>query len=351
MTAAAEPLRRAPATLARIEDEVLDAYVAAHPEATGYQLSAWRRVIEGAFGHETAALAAVRDGAVAGVLPLVFFDSRVFGRSVVSMPFLNYGGVVADDEEAASLLLDGAIDEAKRRRARHLELRHTARRFPALQPRTHKVAMRLPLPASADALWQGLDRKLRNQARKADKCGLAVVSGGEELADEFYDVFARNMRDLGTPVYDFAFFLYVLRAFPDAARVFLVRHGTQPVAASITVRFRDMVEVPWASSLREFNHLCANVRLYWEMLTDSVARGAATFDFGRSTPEEGTYRFKAQWGAQPLPLVWEYWLAGGGALPDLSPKNPKFSRAIGIWQRLPVSLTRLIGPPIVRHIP
>jgi hypothetical protein len=111
------------------------------------------------------------------------------------------------------------------------------------------------------------------------------------------------------------------------------------------------VEVPWASSLREFNHLCANVRLYWAMLTDAIGRGASTFDFGRSTPDEGTYRFKAQWGAEPVPLVWEYWMAGGRPLPDMSPKNPKFSRAIGIWQQLPVSLTRLIGPPIVRHIP
>lgn len=350
MSAVVEAPGRPEVTFAAGE-AALDAYVARHPESTGYQLSAWRRVIVRAFDHETAAIAAVRGGAVVGVLPLVFFDSRIFGRFVVSMPFLNYGGIVADDEGTGAALLEAAIDETRRRRAQHLELRHTVRRFASLHPRTHKVAMRLPLAATADAQWNGLDRKLRNQVRKADKCGLEVAVGGDDLLDEFYDVFARNMRDLGTPVYDFAFFLQVVREFPDSARVFVVRHRGQPIAGSITYRFRDVVEVPWASSLREFNHLCANVRLYWEMLTHSISRGARTFDFGRSTPDEGTYRFKAQWGAEPVPLVWEYWLPDGRSLPDLSPKNPKYARAIAAWQQLPVGLTRLIGPPLVRNIP
>ena len=168
---------------------------------------------------------------------------------------------------------------------------------------------------------------------------------------EFYQVFAHNMRDLGTPVYSKRFFEEVLRAFPDRARIVCVRYEGRTVAASVVFRHRATMEVPWASSLREFNHLSPNVRLYWEMLQLAIEEGCRTFDFGRSTPNEGTYNFKKQWGAEPVPLVWEYWTAPGAAVPDLSPKNAKYGAAISVWRKLPVGLTRLIGPPIVRNIP
>jgi hypothetical protein len=75
------------------------------------------------------------------------------------------------------------------------------------------------------------------------------------------------------------------------------------------------------------------------------------FDFGRSTPGEGTFKFKEQWGAEPVPLHWEYWLASGDDLPDQSPKNPKFRLAIESWKHLPLWLANAAGPRIVRGIP
>jgi FemAB-related protein (PEP-CTERM system-associated) len=249
------------------------------------------------------------------------------------------------------MLVAAAIEEARRAGARSVELRHTTRQCPGWHAKEHKVAMRLPLRVTADEQWTVLDRKVRNQVRKAEKSGLTSRQGGPELLDAFYDIFARNMRDLGTPVYSRRFFEEVLRAFPEASRVFTVWKDDQPAAASIVYRWRGTMEVPWASSLREFNPLCANIALYWDMLRDAIAQGCTVFDFGRSTPNEGTYNFKKQWGAEPVPLVWEYWVAEGGAVPDLSPKNAKYRAAISLWQKLPVGLTRVIGPPIVRNIP
>ena len=114
---------------------------------------------------------------------------------------------------------------------------------------------------------------------------------------------------------------------------------------------KGAVEVPWASALRSANPLCANVFLYWQMLKFCVERGLKTFDFGRSTPNEGTFHFKKQWGAEPRELVWEYWTAAGRRVPNLSPKNPKFDLAIRAWQRLPLPLASALGPHIVRNIP
>lgn len=331
--------------------EVLDRYVAAHPRATGYHLSGWTRVIERAFGHQTRTLVAESADGIVGLLPLVFFRSRLFGHFAVSMPFVNYGGVVADTPEAERALLDRAIAETRAAGGTHLELRHTAQAYQDLTPKRHKVAMRLGLAHSAERQWELLDRKVRNQIRKGEKSNLTVDQGGVELLAPFYEVFAHNMRDLGTPVYAPSFFREVLTTFPESTRVFVVRHNNAPVAASIVYWHGPLIEVPWASALRESNPLCANMLLYWHMLKFSIEGGFAAFDFGRSTPNEGTFHFKRQWGAEPHELVWEYWTAEGRAVPNLNPKNPKFDLAIRAWQRLPVRVATALGPHIVRNIP
>jgi FemAB-related protein (PEP-CTERM system-associated) len=328
-----------------------DTYVSTHPQGSTYQRSGWLDVIERAFGHRTSYLTAESSGRICGVLPLVFFRSRLFGRFAVSMPYVNYGGILADDPSVERALLERGIEEARANGSTHLELRHARQQFATLPAKRHKVAMILRLAPTVEAQWQALDKKVRNQVRKAEKSGLQTAEGGAELLPQFYEVFARNMRDLGTPVYSLEFFRHVLRAFPDESRVFVVSLDGRPVAASIVHWHGATIEVPWASSLREFNPLCVNVLLYWQMLQFAIARGFAAFDFGRSTPGEGTYQFKKQWGAEALELVWEYWLANGGTLPELNPKNPKFDLAIRTWQRLPVGVATRLGPLVVRNIP
>jgi FemAB-related protein (PEP-CTERM system-associated) len=326
------------------------AFVSRHPDATGYHDWTWRDVFKRAFGHESIYLAARSGGHIDGVLPLVLLDSWIFGRALVSLPFVNYGGVVATDPAAARALLERAAQVATERDCRHIELRHTTQRFGDLPCKRHKVCMLLDLLPSP-VMWEGLDRKVRNQIRKAQKSGLSSHVGGLDLLDEFYGVFARNMRDLGTPVYGRDFFEQVLTLFPSRARVHVVRAGTRPVAAGITYRTGEKTEVPWASSVREFNSLCPNHLLYWGAIEQAAADHCRIFDFGRSTPDEGTYRFKEQWGARPLPLCWEYQLQSGRSIPNASPSNPKFSLAVSLWKKLPLGVATRIGPSIVRVIP
>jgi serine/alanine adding enzyme len=328
-----------------------DDFVASRPEASGYHVWRWRRVFESAFGHETRYLAAQEHGRIVGVLPLVIICSRLFGRCAVSLPFVNYGGVCAEDDEVAACLVRTAAAFATDTGLAHVELRHRSRQCPSLPERTHKVGMYLPLEREPGRAWERLDKKARNQVRKAEKSGLTTRWGGRELLDRFYKVFARNMRDLGTPVYSPRFFSEVLAAFPDTARVCLVDHGETTVAGAITLRHREVLEVPWASSLRDYRSMCPNNLMYWRIIEDAIENRLATLDFGRSTPNEGTYHFKQQWGAEPQVLHWEYALNGEATLPDVSPANPRYRAAIAVWTRLPLTLTNWIGPHIVRSIP
>ncbi|MBJ6723701.1 FemAB family PEP-CTERM system-associated protein [Geomonas sp. Red875] len=329
-----------------------DAFVSGHPLATGYHRYGWKEVIVEAFGHVPYFLSACDEvGGIQGVLPLIHMKSVLFGNFLVSVPFVNYGGLLCNSTAAAEALLAKAERLRCELGADHVELRHLGAQVPGLPTRQHKVTMLLTLADDAERQWQTFNCKLRNQIRKAQKCGLECISGGLELLDEFYAVFARNMRDLGTPVYSRDFFRRVLAAFPEETRVFVVRSGAAAVGGGIAFWFRTTVEVPWASSISSYRTMCPNDLLYWEVIRFAIDRGFRTLDFGRSTPGEGTYHFKKQWGAEPVPLNWQYLFPDGTPFPELNPKNPKFRLAVRLWKQLPLVLTNLIGPRLVRNIP
>jgi FemAB-related protein (PEP-CTERM system-associated) len=329
-----------------------DNYVASHRESTNYHQFGWRKVIEQSFGHRTYYLVARHIGEeICGLLPLAHMQSALFGNFMVSLPFVNYGGLLCDNQQIGDALLWEANSLRKKLNAEHIELRHIDSWPGDLPIKQHKVSMVLDLAKDSETLWQGFNAKLRNQVRKAEKSGLKSTIGGKELLDDFYAVFVRNMRDLGTPVYAEKFFKEVLKAFPGYTRIIAVYLEAKPVAAGLITWFRDTVEIPWASSIRECNTFCPNNLLYWTALQYAMDIGCNRFDFGRSTVGEGTYKFKEQWGAKPIQLNWQYLLPLGASLPELNTKNPKFEMAIRFWQKLPIPVTKLLGPWIVKNIP
>lgn len=328
-----------------------DAFVASRPGAAGYHGYAWRDIMRKSFRHESYYLAAKTEGVLSGVLPLVHMKSLLFGNFLVSLPFVTYGGLLARDDASAKVLLQAAEDLRARLGARHVELRHTDVAGLSLPAKRHKVAMVLALEGGEDEMWARVGVKNRGHVRKAQKAGLVAQWGGHELLGEFYEVFVRNMRDLGTPVYSRDFFVNVLEGLPENTRIIVVRLQGKAVAAGFLYHHGTTLEIPWASSIRDFNSLCPNNLMYWESIRHGLCLGLGHFDLGRSTPGAGTFKFKEQWGAKPQALAWHYLLPQGGTLPDLTNQNPKYSLAIDLWQRLPLAVTRLIGPPIVRCIP
>jgi FemAB-related protein (PEP-CTERM system-associated) len=328
-----------------------DGFVGTQQSAALYHRYAWRDVVRDVFGRETHYLLARSSSGIEGVLPLARLRSRLFGDFLVSLPYFNYGGVLAATPRARDTLLDAAVRLAVSLGVGHVELRHRENLCDAMPVRTDKVTLLLPLACGSEALWKRLSSKVRAQIRRPQKEGAAGDVGGPELLDEFYEVFAENMRDLGTPVYPRRFFARILRAFPAEARICVVRLAGRPVAAGFVIGDGRTLEIPWASSLRRANPLGVNMLLYWRILEFACERGYAVFDFGRCTVDSGTYRFKRQWGAEPQQLYWHYWLRDGGELPRLNHANPRFGLAVAAWRRLPLVVANRLGPLLVRNLP
>ncbi|MEL7185045.1 MAG: FemAB family XrtA/PEP-CTERM system-associated protein [Pseudomonadota bacterium] len=329
-----------------------DGFVAASDAAEPYHPYEWRSVFERVFGHNCIYLTARNEGGdVVGILPLVQLRSRLFGNFLVSVPCFNYCGALAQDAAVLQELVAAAWRTAEELGASHVEMRHSADVKLELPYRDDKVAMRLRLPESSDELWKGFSSKLRAQIRRPTKAGAICEQGGLELLDDFYAVFSRNMRDLGTPVFPKDLFRQMCESFPEQTRLFVVRIDGQAAAAGVTYGFRDRLEIPSASSLREYNKVSVNMLLYWTVLQYAIDSGYRVFDFGRSTADAGTYRFKKQWGAEPASLHWHYCLRPGDKLPALNPQNARFRLATKMWQRLPLAVANSLGPRIVRNLP
>lgn len=330
-----------------------DEYVSRNARATAYHRSAAVAIGARAFRLRTTYVVAREDsGAIAGILPLVEQSSVLFGRFLVSLPFVTYGGILADGPSVAAALAARACDLARERRSDHVEFRHTEA-LPALglAQRRDKVSMVLSLPQSEHALAAQLGSKLRSQIRRAEREGLELLWGAQERIADFHGVFAAAMHELGTPVYSRQFFEIACEALRDCSSILAVRMQGVVQAAAILVRHGDAVEVPWAVASPEAKRAAVNMRMYWELLRFALAAGAREFDFGRSSVGSGTYHFKAQWGATPRQLHWHYWLPAGAAIPQLNHSNPRYARAAALWRRMPLWCANALGPHIVRHLP
>jgi FemAB-related protein (PEP-CTERM system-associated) len=310
----------------------------------------WRDVIERAFGHQCFWLQATAPGGdVRGVLPLVRVKSRLFGHYLVSLPFLNYGGPIGEPA-AVRALTDEAVRLATSDRVKLLELRSRIE-LPIDLPASHrKITVVLDLPATTDLLMKSFPAKLRSQVRRPAKEGVTVRFGADQVGP-FYQVFARHMRDLGTPVMPRRFFEEVAAAFGDDAWIACAYLGTEPIAGGVALVWNDEVEITWASALAQYNRTSANMGLYWAFMERAVAAGLARFNFGRCTPDSGTHRFKKQWGSRDEPLWWYQSTPSGAAAATPSPDEGAYAWGPRLWKRLPLPLANLIGPRIVRSIP
>ena len=325
-------------------------FVASRSNATLYHDPRWYPLIERNFKHKTHSLVCrSADNNIVGIMPLTHMNSRIFGSFTISVPYFNYGGPLASTAAASQQLMQFAAQHTEGLGCSHMEVRETHLRED-WQASQKKVSMVLKLPQNDDTLDSQLGSKIRAQVKRAASHELTAITGGTELLNEFYEVYSRNMRDLGTPAYGRKFFADILATFPEQAFLTIVRQHNRALAAGFLLGYNDTLEIPWASSLRKFNHLGANMFLYRSILTEAIAREYEYFDFGRSTKDANTYKFKKQWGAQEYPLAWHYWTASG-ELPEINPDNPKYKLVIAVWKRIPVFVTRIIGPMIARNLP
>lgn len=329
-----------------------DAYVdGAEPGELCFRF-AWKPVFESTYGLPCKYLFAERDGNLVGILPLVVVAGLFSGKRLVSLPFLDRGGILAQEDEVIEELFSAAADLARSLGVQGIDLRGGSSPVKAERlGRSKRFRFPLALPNDVDQLWAAIGGKVRNQIRKSEKSGLQTEREDDRGLNEFFTIFAGNMRDLGSPVHSRRLFEAILLNFGAQAQIYITRDAQgQAVAGGVAIHSGDTVTVPWASSLRSARSSCPNHSLYWRILQDAVAASSNVFDFGRSTEGTGTYRFKKQWKAEPEPLIWSSF-GGDGKVQEPKTLDPRRNRRLAqTWSRLPLPLANALGPRVRKHL-
>jgi FemAB-related protein (PEP-CTERM system-associated) len=334
--------------LASSDEERWDAFVAGAPQATFFHRAAWRGMLEQGFGHRSHYLYAECDGVITGILPLGEIRSRLFGHSLISTPFCVYGGVVACDLESEAQLTAAATALADELNVGYLELRERQPRHQGWPVKDLYVSFRKPIDIDHDKNLKAIPRKQRAMVRKGIGFGLEAHHDGN--LDEFYRVYAESVRNLGTPVLPRQYYARLQETFGTDCEITVISHRAQPVAAVMSFYFRDEVHPYYGGSVARGRDLAANDFMYWSVMQRAVERGARVFDFGRSKQDTGSYHFKKHWGFEPRPLPYAYHLVRAQAVPNVSPTNRKYSLFIKAWQKLPLPVSKLVGPLLARDL-
>jgi FemAB-related protein (PEP-CTERM system-associated) len=328
-----------------------DAFVARSPQASFYHRYAWRRINARLHDHRTFALGAVAGGRLVGLLPIVQLNTWLFGNIGCSMPFVNFGGPCADTPAIEAALLAEAAALVERERMAYLELRSIRNLGDEMPVNLNKVSMTVRLDPNPDTLWNGFKTQHRQQIRRAYKEGFTGRHGRADLLDAFYDVVAESWRDLGTPFYRRRYFESIVDTFGDAIQISVVYAGREVAAAQMCAYHGGVAEGMWLGMRAKYRRQMAGYVLYWELLKHACEHGIGRFHLGRSTADSGAEAFKKKWNATATQLYWHYILGTRREMPGLNVANAKYRRAIETWQRLPLAVTRAIGPSIARGIP
>ena len=328
-----------------------DAFVRSAPGASPFHLIAWKRAVESAFGHRAHYLMALRGGGLEGVLPLFEIRGLLGGRGLVSVPYGVYGGICASSQAARDALLDAGRDLSRRLGADYVELRHRADQvIPELPTKSLYVTFSRPLAATDEENLNAIPRKQRRMTRQGVKHGLRAELGVRHL-DAFWKIYAHSVHALGSPVFPRRLFHAIAQEFGKECELLTVWKDQQMVAGVLFLLYEDQVLPYYGGALREALPYAVNDFMYWELMCHAARAGCRTFDFGRSREGTGAYDFKRHWGFEPVPLPYQYSLREGSRMPDVSPSNRKLAWAVRTWKRLPLPLTRILGPRLTRYLP
>jgi FemAB-related protein (PEP-CTERM system-associated) len=326
-----------------------EAFANSCPDATFFHRLGWREVIENVFRHRTHYLVAERGAQIVGILPLAEIRSRLFGHTLVSLPFCVYGGPAAADTDAERALIDAASELARSLDVDHLELRDRVAKCPGWPHQDLYVTFRKQILPDVEANLLAIPRKQRAMVRKGIKHGLKCEV--DASVDRFFALYADNVHRHGTPPFSRHYFACLRAVFGDRCEILTVTDANgRPVSSVLSFYFRDEVLPYYAGDTADARELAANDFKYWELMRRACEKGLRVFDYGRSKRGTGSFDFKHNWGFTPAQLAYEYRLLKADSIPQNNPLNPKYRAMIALWKRLPRVAANALGPHIVRSL-
>jgi len=325
-----------------------DDYVNHHPDSTFFHLYGWRLALEKTFKHKNYYLIAETDNSIVGVLPLGHIKSFLFGNTLISTPFAVYGGILSDNDEIRSALREYACQLAEDLQVDHLELRNKKRDNPDWPTKELYVYFQKELYDNDDENLKAIPRKQRAMVRKGIKAELQYKT--DKDISSFYQAYSESVRNLGTPVFPKKLFQSLLDVFSEQSDILTVTKDNTLVASVMSFYYKNEVLPYYGGGTAAARSLKGNDFMYWALMQHSLTKDINFFDYGRSKEGTGSYSFKKNWGFEPRPLYYEYYLVKSKKISEINPLNPKYQFFIKMWRKLPLKLSQILGPLLSRDL-
>lgn len=335
----------------RRERSRIDSFVAEHPDSEIFHRPQWSVAVEQGCRQRAHYLVAEDSaGHLTGCLPLTEVRSPLFGSALVSVGFGTGGGPLSPDSATADRLIEAGWALARKLGCRSMELRGG----PVPDGWTAQAGIYAnfakPLPQGDEAILKAIKRRHR-AIRRAQEFNLETRAGRETKdLEDFYAVFGQSVRNLGSPVFPRSLFAAMIDQLGKDADILTVYRDGRAVSSVLNFYFNGSVLAYWGGGTREARDCFSNEVMYYEVMRHASRRGCTTFDFGRSKVGSGPYSFKMNWGFDPEPLVYAVRTVAGAAPRAVNPADPKYRLQVALWQRLPLPVANLLGPPIARGL-
>ncbi len=326
-------------------------FVARRPDAHCTDLAEWRRIFGELYGIRSHNYAVTRGEEICGVLSLYHIRSPFLGTMLVTSPFFGYGGLYWDTPATRDALLARADELARELGVDYVELRLRQPLPAPYRTNTDFLEFDVDLPPTVETAWsETLGSNARQNVRKSQQHDLSFHLTAEH--GPCYRLLCRTLRAHGTPFHGERFFRQLRRHLSDRVQFAEVRHAGRMVAAAVVLRFRDGILTPYIGSLARSRGLRANYYQYWSIIEWCCREGVKRFELGRSPRDSTHVQFKRKWGGREVPLYYNYRLIDPRKrYRSVSRPSPAQRLATVIWKRLPLAVTRRVGPAVFRYIP
>lgn len=333
------------------EDHLWDSYVSTNEYSTPQQLAAWKTIFENVYKSKSHFLMVEEHGKVMGVLPLLQIKSLIAGNYVTSMP----GGLLANDDDAANLLLERAKQIVETHHAKYLILRDGRRKWEFSDLLTDEEHLNLIVLIQPDLeeIKSSMKKRTRHLVNRSLDNGLNA-SHEWNLLDDFYPVYSLAMRQIGTPTLGRFFFENIASFIPQNIHLITISHQGEILGGGYIAPLKDSIHCLWSGLLRENYDLLISHFLYWEVIKFAHQHGYENVNLGRCRKDSGLFVFKEGFGGRVQPLYQQVYLNGINELPPVGAEmedDLKYRVFTTAWRLMPHKITEILGPKIRKIMP
>ncbi len=330
-----------------------------HPRSSVFHTVEWLEALRRTYGFESIAITtSPPDADLQNAAVFCRVESWLTGRRLVSVPFSDHCDLLADAVTDITAFISALRKQLRQEHLRYIETRPLrALDMDNLGPRSTRTYClhQIDLRPDLDTLFGNCHKNsTQRKIRRAEREGLTYKEGRSELLlNSFYRLLLLTRRRHLVLPQPKKWFQNLIECFGEALKIRVAFQAKRPIAAILTLRYKDTLVYKYGCSDAQFHRLGGVHLLFWKSIQEAKQDGLFVFDLGRSECENaGLIRFKDRWGTTRSGVTYvrlhDSVQSKGAFLP--AGNDLKEQTAKRVLPYLPDGIVRVAANVIYRHV-